>query len=123
MSTRNAARRLSELDKLAVYVRPGIRPKHMDQLIRIARDVYEPSQEFQQALHDFEDYFERWGVCSQLFWEFHDKCRHQAGTEIIDMLFPQEATIDYATDDGEPEIMSPDPEVAPESQPPTQLQV
>lgn len=107
MCTRNAARRLSELDKLAVDVRPfGICSEHMDRLIRIARDVYEPSQDFQEALRDFEDYFERWGVCSQLFWDFHGKCGQQAGMEIVDTLFPQEATIDYATDDDAPEVTS-----------------
>lgn len=55
----------------------GLYPEHMDRLVLIGHDInriYRPTLDFMIALREFEDYFERWGVCSDVFWSFHAKC-------------------------------------------------
>ena len=93
-----------ELERITDDVQPfGIYPEHMDMLARIGKDIvriYNPTPDFMIALHEFEDYFERWGVCSDVFWEFHDKCMDVCG------LTTQDAVIDEVDDDGEPEVSS-----------------
>ena len=94
-----------ELERITGDVQPfGIYPEHMDMLARIGNDIvriYNPPADFMIALHEFEDYFERWGVCSEVFWGFHDKCMEVCG------LTPQDAVIvDEVDDDGEPEVSS-----------------
>lgn len=98
---RNPAR---ELERLANDIQPyGIYPEHMDRLARIGNDIdqiYRPPLPFVLAMHEFEDYFERWGVCSEVFWSFHTECMEAAG------LTQQDAVIDEMEDDGEPEVSS-----------------
>jgi len=93
-----------ELIRVSDDVHPfGIYPEHMDRLALIGNDIvriYSPTQDFMIALQEFEDYFERWGVCSEVFWEFHGKCMEVCG------LTPQDAVIDEVEDDGEPEVNS-----------------
>jgi hypothetical protein len=93
-----------ELELIIDEIQPfGIYPEHMDRLALIGNDIvriYDPTPDFMVALHEFEDYFERWGVCSDVFWEFHDKCMEVCG------LTQQDAVIDEVEDDGEPEVSS-----------------
>jgi len=94
-----------ELEYISSDVQPfGIYPEHMDRLALIGNDIvriYNPPADFMIALHEFEDYFERWGVCSDVFWAFHDRCMDVCG------LTQQDAVIvDEVEDDGEPEVSS-----------------
>jgi len=93
-----------QLECIADEIQPfGIYPEHMDRLARIGNDIiriYNPTPDFMIALHEFEDYIERWGVCSDVFWSFHDRCCEVSG------LTPQDAEIDEVEDDGEPEVTS-----------------
>jgi hypothetical protein len=75
----------------------------MDRLARIGNDIvriYNPASDFMIALHEFEDYFDRWGACPDTFWSFHDYCMEVCG------LTTQDAVIDEAEDDSEPEVSS-----------------
>ena len=94
-----------ELECISGDVQPfGIYPEHMDRLAIIGNDIvriYNPPADFMIALHEFEDYFERWGVCTEVFWAFHDKCMEVCG------LTQQDAVIvDEVDSDGEPEVNS-----------------
>lgn len=93
---------MGELRRLAIDV-DHLEPEHMDRLARIGNDIiriYNPTPDFMIALHEFEDYTERWGVCSDVFLSFHDRCCEVSG------LTPQDAEIDEVEDDGEPEVTS-----------------
>jgi hypothetical protein len=93
-----------ELERVADDIQPfGIYPEHMDRLALIGKDIvriYSPAPDFIVALHEFEDYFERWGVCSDTFCSFHGKCMEVCG------LTTQDAVIIDEADDGEPEVSS-----------------
>jgi hypothetical protein len=81
----------------------GIYPEHMDRLSLIAHDIiriYTPMHTFMTSLSDFENHFERWGVCSDKFWEMHGMCCEVSG------LTQQGAVIHESMDDGENEVNS-----------------
>lgn len=93
---------MGELRRLAIDV-DQLEPEHMDRLARIGNDIiriYNPTPDFMIALHEFEDYIERWGVCSDVFQSFHDRCCEVSG------LTSQDAEVDEVEDDGEPEVTS-----------------
>lgn len=49
----------------------GVEPEHMDRLARYARDLGVP------GVQDFEDYFEQWGVSSDMFESMYIKCTNR----------------------------------------------
>lgn len=63
----------SELTQLLVDTRDGVEPEHMDRLLRIAHSL-------RIDIDQYQYYFERWGISTDLFMELHRKCVQSAGT-------------------------------------------